>query len=1119
MNEDKLKNTVVNASAGCGKTYTICEKVINRIKLGYDIRDFVIMTYTEKAAGELVCRIRNRLKEEKTKNISEKEKEFIGNALTDFDFASISTIHSFCRNILSEYAFECGVPYDMKITDFKKYVRTAFVHSVLTDSASSLALLPDDGLIEMYSENVYKSGTRDAIEKIVSQYKRGDIILPSDDMNISRMAQDVYFEIKTFLGSGIAVIKNFIQDNKPKGTRKDTLQKAYDYIDLMNEKFNKDPMTEHQIITALLEFAKIDLTTGLIKILNMITEEVHIYFIRIYKFAELYVSYIKGTVVRNTQSLYSEYLRDNKVTTFNDMITKTADCLEKNEELVKELQKRWKVGIIDEFQDTTPQQWRVAKKIFLERIIEDNDSEKPPHLIIVGDEKQSIYSFQGANVETYRTAKDYILREKDGYLQTLNKNWRTGRELLDYLNIIFSKKLLLTAEAETEKKEKKETVKLLEKETDVAENQMAENAYDINYWFDYENVEYPDEKDSSKELNIGNMCPLNLFAIEISEDKNNLNAVPNVNIAKYKYANYISNEIIKLRKRGIPFGEMCVLVREKNREGSVLENVFNEFRIPYTYYKNKGLYNSVEGNELWLLLRALAYPAESRYLKEILLTRFFFDRNILNINVPETEFYETEKLLEKWRDCFSKFGFYYMMETVFRDTEIFENLLKFDNSFYEKTPYDPVSGERSIANIRQIVKKLNESPDRPLTLMEYFKCLSDMRAENTDEEVYEECDTEKDKVRIMTMHASKGPEFNVVFIFGGWKKYTHRSPYFDIITGENKIYSFGNYENVSPFVGYNAKTDAKTLYDAEQIEEIKRLFYVAFTRARSMLYIPFITGGDSVLSSLIRRGIDLKTLTDKRYDIVTYYSEAGDKTVKHKYSEDTTFARKPDWDVGEAKTVQNFSERKREIYSFSRLETMNTAKLRDLGIAVSKKNITETEYNSDNTVSVEGLNVGSAYDEGDYEEIPDRSEVKTVPGGIHYGNMFHEIFENIDFSNIMAFGNIGNFRKAQESESNETYIINEICRKYGLNEEFYDNVRRIVWNTLHTPLFGLNKCIGDIEVCYKELPFNMFWKKNNNEGLYMSGIIDMVFRMNGKIYILDWKSNKNDTGIYSENAV
>ena len=108
-------HTYIDASAGCGKTYTITEKVMERIKAGYDIKSFLIMTYTEKAAGELVDRIRSRINKVIKDNeldgitLSPVESDLFKNALKDFDFATISTIHGFCKKVLSEYAFECGI--------------------------------------------------------------------------------------------------------------------------------------------------------------------------------------------------------------------------------------------------------------------------------------------------------------------------------------------------------------------------------------------------------------------------------------------------------------------------------------------------------------------------------------------------------------------------------------------------------------------------------------------------------------------------------------------------------------------------------------------------------------------------------------------------------------------------------------------------------------------------------------------------------------------------------------------------------------------------------------------------------------------------------------------------
>lgn len=328
---NNFQNLIIDASAGTGKTYTICEKVTERIKAGYSIKDFVIMTYTEKAAGELIYRIRKRLKEEKEKTeLSDMEMKYIRDSLKDFDFATIGTIHSVCKKILKEYAFECGISENLALEDTKGFAEEAlskvcleWLYSVIEKSS--------------LSNTGFKNISLNKITELAVRFNKNDEFIPK--------------------------------------------KISYDII----EKTFKEVLNN-------------------------------------------YMENIKNACVMN----------------FNMIINIVADAVEKDfpkgasfpvkDGLVRELQKRWKICIIDEFQDTSPQQWTIAEGIFLKR----DDKENNPHLIIVGDMKQSIYSFQGANVETYLNAKEEIIRKYNGITDTLNDNYRTNENTLKGLNEIFS---------------------------------------------------------------------------------------------------------------------------------------------------------------------------------------------------------------------------------------------------------------------------------------------------------------------------------------------------------------------------------------------------------------------------------------------------------------------------------------------------------------------------------------------------------------------------------------------------------------------------------------------------------------------------------------------------------
>ena len=116
------KHCVIEASAGTGKTYTIENIVVELLSEGIPLQSILIVTFTEKATGEMKDRIRRKIIETLENNNDDKLKE----AYQNFDKASIFTIHGFCQKILNEHAFENGSLFNLEVVDDKDIFRNVF---------------------------------------------------------------------------------------------------------------------------------------------------------------------------------------------------------------------------------------------------------------------------------------------------------------------------------------------------------------------------------------------------------------------------------------------------------------------------------------------------------------------------------------------------------------------------------------------------------------------------------------------------------------------------------------------------------------------------------------------------------------------------------------------------------------------------------------------------------------------------------------------------------------------------------------------------------------------------------------------------------------------------------
>ncbi|EMP08576.1 UvrD/REP helicase N-terminal domain protein [Leptospira interrogans serovar Pyrogenes str. 200701872] len=311
----KFKSSFIEASAGTGKTYTIMEIVIDLIlEHKIPLTQILILTYTEKAAGELKERLRKKL---------------ISSGLTkearELDQVTISTIHGFCNTILKEYPVETET----------------HTNWILTDALERLNIALYKLQHEEWNSWVDPEKLEDFILSSKYRFKKENILISASK-----------------LLSG----------------------KKYEYS---NE---TTTMTSETFLQK----------TALI-IADMVLKE----------------------------------FKTSEWMSYDQMILKTRDSLE-NSRLRKALQSRYRVGILDEFQDTDGAQYEIFKRLFLE----SNDDRA---LYLIGDPKQSIYGFRGADIGIYLQAKEELKKHKAEEI-SLNVNYRSVPELIRAYNEIFGGK-------------------------------------------------------------------------------------------------------------------------------------------------------------------------------------------------------------------------------------------------------------------------------------------------------------------------------------------------------------------------------------------------------------------------------------------------------------------------------------------------------------------------------------------------------------------------------------------------------------------------------------------------------------------------------------------------------
>jgi exodeoxyribonuclease V beta subunit len=389
--------------------------------------------------------------------------------------------------------------------------------------------------------------------------------------------------------------------------------------------------------------------------------------------------------------------------------------------------------LIDEFQDTDPLQFEIFSAIYKKQAL----------LFLIGDPKQAIYSFRGADIFTYIDAASS--RPHSHY--TLDVNHRSEPELVNAVNTLFSRSqrpfifdVISFQPVSSSKKEEPEYLTIDGKQEEP-----------FHLWY------------------------LDGFPAQQKTARSAKTVTPKLTIAvtRQTIIAAVASEVTRLltlaaenracinRKKLHP-GDIAILVR-KNDEARQMQLALTEFQVPSVLHSGEDLFASQEAREMALLLGAIAAPQDIRKVKTGLLTRLIgLQANDIELDNPATE-----KVIEHWLTRFkayhglwNRYGFIQMFWTIMADNRMRERMLGFEN------------GERILTNILHLAEILHQEASKKslnmTTLLGYLHDrLATIQAKNTEHQLRLESDD--DRVKIVTIHKAKGLEYPVVFCPFTWE--------------------------------------------------------------------------------------------------------------------------------------------------------------------------------------------------------------------------------------------------------------------------------------------------------------------------------------------------------------
>ena len=748
-------NLYIDASAGTGKTYTIQQLVAKLVRgekghAGIPLSKILIVTYTDKATGELRDRIRQKMED----CLAEENLECYREALQNIHTAPIFTIHSFCQKVLHDFAYEANSSFNLDVVsdDGIETLIQRLIRDKWSFEATFMEMLNGpDFKMDLFVKNFvnaarYMMQNREA-KCFSPDYNSLDDILrwypgAQNAWEVLVKNKNATAEHKLKTKTNILKLSDFIEAIK-----------TYDGTDKLfpGRTFNKNwqGIWKSDALNEAVDFffaiQKLDLQKADLK-----------------KYQEFIFDHVSEVA-----ELWQKEKSKGKSQSFSDMINGVHDSvMNGNGSLVQKLRETYRYAIIDEFQDTNQLQWDIFRTIFLDAP-ENN-------IVVVGDPKQSIFSFQGADVGVYRRAIAEIGKTKG---RKLSINNRSSDDIIKACNKLFQEEFFPNNDFT---------------DSDVPPDERKKAAPELNgnptapLWI----------SDISDEFEFADFAVRKITECCAPSDKD-----------PTKTAMQVFDKDKKVL-RNVRFSDFAILSRTRS-EMSALENAMAQIGIPYTRYKDTNLFYGKECAHWISLLKALDAPDFSswnrKFLNEALITDFF---RVPLEKVEDESFVRpsghTLNLFILWRQLVAKGRWAELQESIYQETEIDK---------YLSTP----ATLQQLAKIKQIGSYIFDFLyNNQVSLEEVIKHLQGLA--NASEDV-DDADgnlvakgSDFDAVRLMTIHASKGLAFPVTIITGGLRGDSNRK--------EREPFSF-NLKN-EKYIGFDTAVSRETS-KKENHEEWRRL--------------------------------------------------------------------------------------------------------------------------------------------------------------------------------------------------------------------------------------------------------------------------------------------------------
>lgn len=814
-------STMVQAGAGSGKTYAIMQLYL-RLLLQLppdkrDVRNILVLTFTRAATAELQTRIR-RLLADSLQHLQNGQAipglpqamaadtnaaAIVRYAVQSMDEAAIFTIHGFCKHVLEEYSFACGQPSGVELTG---------------EEDSIVVQIAEDYWRGLYQQDqFFISYLRQHYQQPMDMYQQLQRYIGQPDLDVAT-AQPLPQEQQRQL------LQNLQQAHA--GASEIWRQQRQDIIGILHgDALNRNKyrvtslpgwfaamdnlLSYPPTATPLFERFERFCTSGIVAATKkQKSPPSHSFFATCEQLQQLHHDAVQDCAARFSQwqKGFIEYADAERrqrslkggVMGYHDLLLRLHQALNgpRGQSLARQLRQRFPAALIDEFQDTDQLQYQIFSKIY--------DDGEEQSLFYVGDPKQAIYGFRGADIFSYIKASSIAAHKKG-----LGINYRSHPDLVAAVNTIFS-----------------------QSDTPFALSEI-----------DYAPLQPKHRpEDRSATINGKPLPPISIWTMD-QMPSNRFQAerwIAASCAARIAHLLHPDNQCL-VQGRPLTAADVAVLV-ERHGQGDLMRQALAGHGVVAVSQRYQSVYATEMATQLSILLHAILHQDDYAICNAAAASMLLgHDATWLQQHGQDAA-----ASVHQWHGIWQQRGFMPMMQHIMREAGVAARVLATEDGQQHLT---------DLLHLGELLQSASHSQPDPAALLRLLDQAKAASASDNSEHHRRRLQSDDNLVQIVTVHVSKGLEYAITFCPFHWAS---------IRTDQAKPPLFYHQEKEQ---GYRAtlQLDRQQCDDStqlrrstEQLSEKLRLFYVSLTRASchcTMVYAPPAENKANIFSTLLPRGI------------------------------------------------------------------------------------------------------------------------------------------------------------------------------------------------------------------------------------------------------------------------